>query len=105
MEQQIKTHERENNQESEQHLYEHRKHFTQKCIETFQILMLGETLDVDRAHNEFKIRSFPARIHDLKQCGVKITDEMIPGTRMKQWRMTQEQIESNKTFIPKTLSK
>lgn len=92
----IKTHDRENNNESEQALYSNRKHFNDKCQQLYDLLMSGQILTVYSALVEHKIASLPRRALDLKQAGVLLTGSPLVGTRIKEWKMTQEQIKTNR---------
>ncbi len=92
----IQTHTREGNFESEQHLYSNREHFSKQCIKLYNLLMSGHTLTVYSALVEHGIASLPRRALDLSQSGVQLTAQPLLGTRIKEWKMTQEQIAFNK---------
>lgn len=92
----MELHTRENNAESEQHLYEHRKHFEGQCRKLYNLLMSGERLTVYSALVDHKISSLPRRALDLTQAGVELTAEPMVGTRIKEWYMSEKQINNNK---------
>jgi len=93
---QLKTHCRENNHESERHLYEHRKHFNKKNLQTLELLLQCKHLQVLQAANEYGIHSLPRRIGDLNEVlieyGIKISAPFIEGTRIKMYFLTEDEI-------------
>ena len=89
------THDRENNAESQAHLYNHKKHFQGQCAKVYDLLMAGHRLTVYSALVEHKISSLPRRILDLTQAGIYITAEAMTGTRIKEWYMNETQKRNN----------
>ena len=85
-------HEKENNRESENNLNDNRKHFSKKCKLTLELLLQGKHLQVLQAANEYRIHSLPRRIGDLKLLGISIEAPFIPGTRLKEYYLLQEEI-------------
>ena len=94
------THEAENNTESQTHLEHNRAHFSEQCKRVFDLLMSGANLTVYEAMITHGIASFPRRVKDLKDRGVRITDAWYnDGTnKFKRYWMTAEDKESNKKF-------
>ena len=95
----FETHVRENNFESEQNLYENRKHFSAQCQKVYELLMSGDRLTVYCAIVKCNVNSLPRRILDLKKMGVKLHDQFIPETRIKEWWMTPDDILTNKNNL------
>lgn len=92
----VVTHIRENNNESEQNLYEHRKHFNNQLKKLYELLMAGNRLTVYSALVEHKIASLPRRYLDLTQAGRKAQAVQITGTRIKEYFMLPEEIKYNR---------
>jgi hypothetical protein len=93
------THERENNAESEQHLYSNRKHFEGECRRLYDLLMSGKRLTVYSALVEHRISSLPRRYLDLVQAGVEATAEPMAGTRIKEYFCSESNKEHNKKLF------
>lgn len=88
-------HSKENNAESHQHLYTHKKHFEGQCKKLKELLMAGNRLTVYSALVDHGISSLPRRFLDIKQAGVQATSMPMTGTRIKEYYMTPEQIKNN----------
>jgi hypothetical protein len=78
---QFTTHHRENNSRSESHLKAHKAHFSEQCTKLYNILKTGTKLTVLEAMTDHGIGSLPRRVKDLKDGGIKIDFEKVPGTR------------------------
>ena len=98
----LTVHTRENNAESEQHLYKHKKHFEGKCKKLYDLLISGHRLTVYSALVEHGIASLPRRFLDLTESGVMATSETMTGTRIKEYYCTPEQIQYNLNLITQT---
>lgn len=96
----FQTHEHENNSCSEQHLYEHKVHFSKKCQNVFDLLMQGCVLTNQDAMDR-GIHSISRRACDLIEQNIELTRDFITGTRLRKYYMTGEQIKQNKNFISK----
>src|SRR5438045_1848363 len=85
----MKTHEHENNQESQRHLNENKKHFSAQCLKVLQLFMDGKRLTVKSAITVYEIWSLPRRVLDLKENGIDVCDEWITDkdgkTKIKQY--------------------
>lgn len=85
----MKVHTKENNSESQQHLEENKKHFSQQCLRVLELLRQGKRLTTANAPS-YGILSLPRRIKDLRDHnGVEIaeawrTDENGKKT-IKEW--------------------
>ena len=77
------THQRENNEESEQHLQANQKKFSRQCLKIIEILSSGKTLTTLTAPS-YGILSLPRRILDLKENGVVINDRWLLDDKGKQ---------------------
>ncbi|MBP8115983.1 MAG: hypothetical protein KAY50_11560 [Chitinophagaceae bacterium] len=78
----IETHQRENNEESEQHLQENQKKFSQQCLKVMELLNQGKRLTVANAIG-YGIMSLPRRILDCRENGLKIEDQWVKDTKGK----------------------
>jgi hypothetical protein len=89
----LHTHLRENNKESQKHLEENAKKFSQQCLMVLEMLNQGVRLTVKKAVNN-GISSLPRRIKDLRdRNGIDyIQEEWVTdsnGKRLyKEWFMT-----------------
>lgn len=92
----LPTHDRENNEFSEQHLIEHKTHFRKKVKQTFDLLMTGHRLTQLDAANQYHILSLSARISDLTSIGFLISRDLKEGTRIMEYWMDQVQIQYNR---------
>lgn len=81
-------HEVENNLESNQHLSENRKHFTEQCKKVLELLEKGIRLTTINAR-DYRILSLPRRIADLKENGIVISEKWIKNSEgkrsIKEW--------------------
>lgn len=81
-------HDRENNKESEQHLKENHKKFSNQCLKVLELLRQGKRLTNLNAHS-YGILSLPRRILDIKVNGIHIDDQWLydsEGKRtIKEW--------------------
>jgi len=91
----FEVHERENNEESEDHLNEHRKHFSKQCRKLFNLLMDGKELTVYSALVDHNISSLPRRFLDLTQAEIEASTQTIEGKRIKRYFMTPDQVKNN----------
>ena len=87
------THDKENNHQSEQHLYANRVHFTEQCEKVLGLLRSGIKLTVLGAANDWQVMSLPRRILDLKEKGIDIKDRFIPGTKIKEYYIQPDNCE------------
>lgn len=99
----MKIHQKENNQESQQHLEENKDHFSAQCLKVLEILQQGKRLTVKSAMNQYEIWSLPRRILDLKEKGIDIHDEWILDkdgkTKIKQWFLAPKTEQSLQEFL------
>jgi len=88
MKDRTETHQRENNEASEQHLQENQKKFSKQCLKVLELLYQGKKLTTYSAPG-YGILSLPRRILDLKENGVDIGDRWLydsEGKRtVKEW--------------------
>lgn len=82
------THQRENSPQSEAHLRTHKKHFSKQCAKLYEILMSGRKITVFEAYLE-GISSCPRRVKDLKDMGIKIDNERVPGAKYVRYFITK----------------
>lgn len=82
------THIRENNSRSEAHLKAHKEHFSKQCTLLYNILKSGRKLTVFEAYSE-GIASLPRRVKDLREGGIKIDSETVPGTKFIRYFIQQ----------------
>jgi len=85
------THDRENNLESEQHLYENKKHFSDKGRMVLTRLCNGERLE--QAREAYSIASLSRRACDLIELGIPVQRTFKPSTRIKEYWLKPEDIE------------
>lgn len=92
----FETHKHENNPESQETLELKTPEFVGQNKKLFELLMFGKTLTFFQAITEHGISDIRRRAKDLKdKGGFKISKEFMPGTRVKVWYMTEEQIKEN----------
>lgn len=78
----MNVHQHENNQESQDHLDENRKKFSNKCLQLLELLLQGKRLTVLGAANS-GISSLPRRVLDCKEAGIDIQDEWLTDNEGK----------------------
>jgi hypothetical protein len=77
-------HDRENNEESEEHLKENHKKFSQQCLKVLELLRQGKRLTTMNAPSH-GILSLPRRIKDLRDYhGVHIDEQWLLDNDGKQ---------------------
>lgn len=100
----IEIHGRENNEESEQHLQENQKKFSQQCLRVMELLNHGKRLTVASAIG-YGIMSLPRRVADCKENGLHIQDEWVRDERgkrlFKEWFITITKRPTKKAVIDK----
>lgn len=89
VESKLEIHELENNAESEQHLKENARKFSQQCLKVLELLYQGKKLTTMNAPS-YGILSLPRRLKDLRDYnGIHIDEEWLydgNGKRtVKQW--------------------
>lgn len=101
-------HDRENNQESEQHLKENHKKFSNQCLKVLELLRQGKRLTTLNAPS-YGILSLPRRILDIKVNGIHVDDRWLhdsEGKRtIKEWFInfqTDQQRKELATINPTT---
>lgn len=80
----IEIHQLENNPESQKHLHENHKKFSQQCLRVLELLRQGKRLTTINAPS-YGILSLPRRIKDLRDWhGVHIDDQWLLDGNGKQ---------------------
>lgn len=70
-------HERENNQESEQHLHDNYEHFSEQLRKVYDLLKSGVRLTQLGAANEYHINSLSSRISELVVNKIDVKKEWL----------------------------
>lgn len=73
------THLRENNPLSQEYLDQHRDKFSNDCFDILKRLVSGERLTVKTAINAGLSGDLRARIRDIRNFGMHVSDERQPG--------------------------
>lgn len=71
------THQRENNEASENHLQENQKKFSKQCLLILTIFYSGKRLTCKSAMNDHGIGHLPRRLADLRENGIAVKDEWV----------------------------
>ena len=106
----LKTHLHENNSESQKHLEQNEKKFTQQCLKVMQLLNQGVRLTVLTAPT-YGILSLPRRIKDLRDRNgiTNIKDDWVRDangkTLWKEWWLEITKRPTKKQVIKKAKSK